>query len=1107
MVTMFPTLVIGVGGTGKSALWDLRARVQAHFGSFRKIPMIGYLALDTDAAMDKELGGTGLLGQSMNFGASEHLHLTVSEQQMKDIKQNLEVHYPYLADWVEKDALRHSAVVAGAGTVRQIGRLALHMNLNRVKEALGAALKGVTSADALKQTSDYLKEIGITDAKLERAPLKIFVVGSLIGGTGSGMFLDIAYLLREDSVKASISHANPSTTGIMVLPLASVQRDGIDTRGSAYSALVELNHFADPNTEYQVRYPDGTSFRSTEPPFDFTFLSTLQSEEVNLDNGRRLVEMIGQRLFLEATCSFSEKITSNRDNIIKYMGELDGRRCNQYFLSFGLSTLEIPVRAISSACGARFMGEVVQDLRAGKYAGQKEELKIDPSFLQGFLTQHGLSEEKIRETLLGEIEKEIRDSFAGCSELSSKSVAAQLVKLEQEIEKDTTPRQGEGGVDGRLVQRVEENTRHECERCEARLTRLVTDLTQRPDGRLLYASKFLDVLKQHFEGVKQANQQKAEALKKREQMGKLAVARNRAELAEIASDWLLNLSPWQKSAYRDAFEQRYSRDVLAWSRLRLDRVLLRNEGLLGYLDRLLQALEELRRRTLALDDHLARMEQTFDSLAVEAKHSYNPVNGRLVYALGNEEQGADGVVEQTYQKILGNPVQKRQRLESFFNDRVRPLLTDKSGQVNIFLLQKEAVATAELSERLWRDASKCISEWGNLNQMKVLDAFFQETNFEADFREVLRRSAPFLKVDRHAPHYEDSSGKEQAMVAYFGAGSSGTASERRFLEMCQDRIAGLKGEEPRKLIVMDDPSQVIFYREYGAFPMRLWTHLPTMQQVYEQQLQKSTMPLHLFHKGFPYIPIVKAAPEDLDRMVTLFLVASMPGMNILQSVVVGREQKLRLDFHDPRGKRHVLDLEGRLPNIGDRLLERENQPAVERLEREVRRRWEEEGDETFAAWLRALQNSFWETVPDEEERKWQQGLLEAYLCKNRLDQVAVTGQQVRAATPAAPPQASAPPPQVTPPPPSPGLLPPTAALPRDLAVSLRPDGSPRVPTNGGAAREEQAMAAAQTAAQVADPSPAQKQCTACGAMVNASARICMHCRWDFEKGDFFKPGS
>ena len=70
MTAFFPTLVIGIGGTGKSILLDIRQRLSARFGSYRDLKTIGFLAFDTDDAIDEESSSNDPLAEALAFSAS-----------------------------------------------------------------------------------------------------------------------------------------------------------------------------------------------------------------------------------------------------------------------------------------------------------------------------------------------------------------------------------------------------------------------------------------------------------------------------------------------------------------------------------------------------------------------------------------------------------------------------------------------------------------------------------------------------------------------------------------------------------------------------------------------------------------------------------------------------------------------------------------------------------------------------------------------------------------------------------------------------------------------------------------------------------------------------
>ena len=501
MTAFFPTLVVGIGGTGKSIMLDVRQRLSARFGNYRELKTIGFLAFDTDDAIDEESASRDPLSEALAFSAAEHVHLTVSDTKMADIRENLHTHHPSLATWLEKESLVHPSVVAGAGQIRQIGRLALLANIDKVVPAINDAVNSITSADSRRSTLEYLKSIGAEGVEIREKPLRIFTVGSLIGGTGSGMFIDMGYLFREDTVRAMMAGQRPISTGIFAVPLAGRTRSGVDTRASAYAALRELNHYSDNSSRYKVEYPDGRSFESHEPPYDFTFLVSTQSGRSTLDGPRALVSMVGRRIMLEATSEFSQKIASNRDNIRKHLAATDERGCNQNFFTFGLSSIEIPLRNFSTSCGARFLSDTIAELRFGKYRDNPQDFNLDPAYLKDFLKEQKLDEAGLKKRLLEPADgrlslvEQFTSQLDDLKELSGRPVLDRIRKLEKEVEQTLVVAQGEGGKSGPAAAQIRFNSRKLQSRALPILVELVEKLLSDPSKRLLATQAVVESLR------------------------------------------------------------------------------------------------------------------------------------------------------------------------------------------------------------------------------------------------------------------------------------------------------------------------------------------------------------------------------------------------------------------------------------------------------------------------------------------------------------------------------------------------------------------------------------------------------------------------------------
>jgi len=142
-------------------------------------------------------------------------------------------HHPHL-DWFDADYWSRNLPQAsfilddGAGKIRQFGRLAMAQDLAR----------GPVGSLLWRTLVNAIKEIGTVtvDQRLE-----IVVTGSFAGGTGSGMFIDIAWLARQAAIELKAPHI---VRGYFALPrVFDPGGQDREMEARAFAAWRELNRF------------------------------------------------------------------------------------------------------------------------------------------------------------------------------------------------------------------------------------------------------------------------------------------------------------------------------------------------------------------------------------------------------------------------------------------------------------------------------------------------------------------------------------------------------------------------------------------------------------------------------------------------------------------------------------------------------------------------------------------------------------------------------------------------------------------------------------------------------------------------------------------------
>jgi hypothetical protein len=274
IVEVRPTVFIGLGGTGMEILLRLRRRIlQADWkgnrlNSIAEFPVAGFLYFDTDKREARESGrasATDPMAKAVAFSKGETLQHKVDVGFYQKNKDN----YPTIREWLPTDDLSQIDTEKGAGQVRAISRLLFFDQFDTFK-----AMVSEKSATVLANVTneDDLVRLGITKTAQD---LRIVVVCSIAGGTGSGAFIDIGLALR------SMTSPRPpeSVELFMMLPsgYAGANRDRVYANG--FAALAELEHTMrpDPQPPYVKEGWTSVEHVTAERPYHEAYLFDTQN--------------------------------------------------------------------------------------------------------------------------------------------------------------------------------------------------------------------------------------------------------------------------------------------------------------------------------------------------------------------------------------------------------------------------------------------------------------------------------------------------------------------------------------------------------------------------------------------------------------------------------------------------------------------------------------------------------------------------------------------------------------------------------------------------------------------------------------------------------------
>ena len=262
---MSSTIFVGIGSTGLHVLEEIQ---QFHFeseGTNRPGRNVEYLYCETDIRnLPKKTasGITDIIQIPLSLGKNE-----IAIRNLSD-RKDLNVEWlPIAAEVLNSED--------GAGGKPSFGRLSLWggNNYNLFKDCLLQSFQRVQQNDPGKDT-------------------QIIIVGSLAGGTGSGLCVDLPYLVRNITGVDDV-HA------IFLLPSA-LDYSAVSSMKyeNTFASLSSIDFYTQSSNRYKVVWPDGSSYSEDRPPYkrihylssDFSGLGIANS---NFDELRRSAGLLG----------------------------------------------------------------------------------------------------------------------------------------------------------------------------------------------------------------------------------------------------------------------------------------------------------------------------------------------------------------------------------------------------------------------------------------------------------------------------------------------------------------------------------------------------------------------------------------------------------------------------------------------------------------------------------------------------------------------------------------------------------------------------------------------------------------------------------------------
>ncbi|ASF47641.1 tubulin-like doman-containing protein [Methylovulum psychrotolerans] len=240
--TIIPTLIIGIGGAG-SRMVDRIAGRSARLANWESQlrPLTQFVSIDTNELDQHKLRNIPA-GNRLNISAFDKATVIENFRRSKDLQA---------LQWLDKGYRPRPGFKPGAGQIRVESRLGFFYHSPAIRQRL-------------QELVESSLRPGVTWRQSSPPKYNVYIFCSLAGGTGSGSFLSVAYL-----IDAVIRERNwqPRVIGNLLLSTVMLEKVGpelhSDIHANTYAALKELEHLT--KLDYKQVKDEGR----TEEPFVF----------------------------------------------------------------------------------------------------------------------------------------------------------------------------------------------------------------------------------------------------------------------------------------------------------------------------------------------------------------------------------------------------------------------------------------------------------------------------------------------------------------------------------------------------------------------------------------------------------------------------------------------------------------------------------------------------------------------------------------------------------------------------------------------------------------------------------------------------------------------
>jgi len=340
------TLIIGIGSTGLRILEEAQQYHYEFSGRNKPGNNVEFLYIETDISNESK----------STAGGKSEIHPVMCDFTNINVDVTQLINNTSIkSDWIPPIEHLEQGTI-GAGGMPSFGRLSLWKtsNFNNLRTEILNKFSAINGDNTTF----------------------IYVVGSITGGTGSGICVDLAYLLQE-----ILPQCRPNMQALLLLPNKASFAQNKALHENTFSALSAIEYFSDVNNPFTIKWPDGSPEKTyTAPPFQLVqFISQdFSNGNASIQNLGELVKVAGMKVLMSILNTDSTAIGLFEDSLARRRVDQFGASNLENFNSFGFKMIQYPKAQLKELLSIKISSELIESIVDSEYfitsAGSKKPI-------------------------------------------------------------------------------------------------------------------------------------------------------------------------------------------------------------------------------------------------------------------------------------------------------------------------------------------------------------------------------------------------------------------------------------------------------------------------------------------------------------------------------------------------------------------------------------------------------------------------------------------------------------------------------------------------------------------------------------------------------------